>query len=215
MEGGGVMYEIFIVIGGLLYYLIINVYQISKDSIKRSRERRAPHYLLTKSQLNEALTNRELEKESWELIKKNWFANPDRVYELIEDNLRRAYGDDYKTKFELSPTSVHNPYATSNSRWALALILSKHGYLPSTEVEFGFTSNIPLLSEIQDNLLLMGTNVTIVCPRNEFSYGYTKKTKMSYQLDSQTLKKDYFRVPTSVDQTNCATKNKFTIVGRK
>ena len=209
------MFEIFIVFGGLLYYLIINVYQISRDSVKRSRERNASHYLLTKSQLNEALTNRELEKETWELIKKNWFANPDSVYELIEDNLRRVYGDDYKTKFKLSPTSVYNPYATSNSRWALALILSKHGYLPSTEIEFGFTSNIPLLSEIQGNLLSTGTNVTIVCPYNEFSYGYIKKTKMSYQLDSQILKKDYFRVPVSIGQANCVAKNKFTIVDGK
>ena len=210
------MYEIFIVIGGLLYYLIINVYQISKDSIRRSRERRAPHYLLTKSQLNEALTNRELEKKAWELIKKNWFANPDRVYELIEDNLRRAYGDDYKTKFKLSPTSVHNPYATSNSRWALALILSKHGYLPSTEIEFGFTSNIPLLSEIQGNLLLAGANVTIVCPYSNFtSTGFIKDARLSYQLDNQRLRREYFKVPVRVERADCVAKNKFTIVGRK
>lgn len=138
------MHEILIVIVGVWFLVLRFIWEIIKDSKVRNANKRL-------EQMRERLTNRSYEQEVSDFIDKN-LEHPERLFDLIDDNMRAIYGDGYKNLPELTKGNLKGYYgfdstsSTQNQRTCAGvlgmikcLIMSKRGFVPEFFYKRGIT----------------------------------------------------------------------------
>lgn len=191
------MFEIIIVILGVWFFALRFLWGFIQDiMVGRSNSRLAC--------MEAQLTNRKYEDEVTKFMEEN-LSTPDRIYDLIDDNMRAVYGDGYRKlpnlvagkltghykprPQELVPTSMS---CNGELGYIKCLIMSKKGYLPRAFYRCGTTilynnpcvprkmiqTEMAYVAQIQKNLDQARTGAQIV-------YVKTSKIGNNYNLHTK------------------------------
>ena len=193
---GGFVFEIIIVILGVCFFALRFIWESIRDTmVSRSNSRLAC--------MEAQLTNKKYEDEVTRFIEEN-LSTPDRIYDLIDDNMRAVYGDGYRNlpnlvagkltghykprPEELVPTSMS---CNGELGYIKCLVMSKKGYLPKAFYRCGATilytnphvsrkkirAEMAYVAQIQKNLDLVKTGAQII---------YVKTFKVGNNYDLHT-----------------------------
>ena len=105
----------------------------------------------------------------------SYITNPDNIdsiYETLSENLKAIFGEEYRTRFVISPHSsyIKTTFDISNEYWAKQLLLSKKGKVGSYEYASGYPLgresevelNLKICRQIEKNLQDARTGLRLV-----------------------------------------------------
>lgn len=162
------MLEFFLALFGGTYYA-------SKLSKERSEniafEKKSSEHIEFNRILGERVrASCSLEKEIEDII--NNYDEIDAVYDMIADNLRVIFGENYRMDFIISPfnTFTRTSFDVSNGYWAKQLLLSKRGKVGNYEYASGYPLgresevevNLKICRQIEKNLQAARTGLKLV-----------------------------------------------------
>lgn len=129
------MYEVFVVIVGVWFLFLRFVWEAIKDSKVIKSEK-------AMDSMEKQMTNREYEIEVTNLVNGN-LEHPQKLYDLIDDNMREIYGAGYRnlpelTRGNLTGRNYFDPTSYTQNEWSCTgttgmikcLIMSKRGLVP-------------------------------------------------------------------------------------